>query len=377
MKRIAILGSTGTIGQSCLKVVRNLGERFKVVSLAVNERTEALADQILEFNPELVAVYNLKKAKELSKRFPSLQVEKEMEGLIAAACHPEVDIVVVAMDGTRALLPTSAAIDAGKNIALATKEVLVSAGQIIMASVKQRGVSLIPIDSEHSAFMQCLRAGNTKEVKRAILTYSGGPLRDISPEELENVTLERALNHPKCRMGQKATIDSSTAMNKGLEYIEASWLFKIPPEKIEVMLHPEGVIHGLLEFEDGSLIAQFASNDMAIPIQYALTAPDRLGCSGELLDFGRLNQLSLTPYRPNGLNGLDLAKEALRKGQSYPCYMNAANEVLVKRFIDGEIRWTEILQKLEKLLTNHRAGFIKTLDDVIAVDEQARKEAKK
>lgn len=372
-KKIALLGSTGSIGESCLKVVSHLNDELEVVTLAVNGNISRLQEQVKVFNPKLVAVYDAEKAKNLQTSRTS--VVSGMDGLIEAATHPDVDLVVIAIDGTAALLPTFAAIEAGKDVALATKEVLVSAGKLVMERVKEKGVKLLPIDSEHSALFQCLQNSPTKEISRLIITYSGGSLRDLSHEEFKNVTVEQALNHPNWSMGPKVTVDSSTLMNKGLELIEAHWLFSVPLDQIEVVVHPQSIVHGFVEFNDHSILAQMGDPDMITPIQYALTYPNRKESLLKPFDFTKIIQLDFQPVNRPKPHCLGLAYDAVRKGQSYPCYMNAANEVLVKRFLDREISWMGITEKLESLLEKHHPNEVPNIEAIIAVDKEARREA--
>lgn len=375
MKKLSILGSTGSIGVSTLNVVRHLKDEFSVVALAAGSNIDALEAQAAEFKPALIAVYDESKAKELRKRLPNTQIVSGMDGLIEAATHDEAEMLVSAISGTRGISPTVAAIRAGKDIGLANKEVLVSGGQLVMDLVKRHGVNMLPIDSEHSALFQCLegRAGNA--VRRLILTASGGPFRRSSQEELASLTVEQALNHPTWQMGAKITIDSSTLMNKGLEVIEAHWLFDVPVEQIEVVVHPQSVIHSMVEFEDCSILAQMGAPNMELPIQYALSYPKRMPSLLRPFDFATHSVLNFEQADTERFPCLKIAFMAMREGASYPCYMNAANEVLVHRFLDRQIGWQDIGGRLEKLLEGHRRQQVDSIEEVLAVDHEARAEA--
>lgn len=375
MKKLAILGCTGSIGKSTLEIVKNNPQAFLVTTLAAHQNTELLAEQIALFHPELVAVYDEKKASELKERFPSQKIVSGEEGLLEAATHPSVDFVVMAIVGTRALKPTLAAIESGKAIGLANKEVLVAAGELITRKARHKGISLLPIDSEHSALFQCLEGRNHSEVRRLILTASGGPFRTRSQEDLGKITVEEALNHPTWKMGPKVTIDSSTLINKGLEMIEARWLFDMPAEKIEVVIHPQSIVHSLVEFIDGSLLAQASEPNMIYPIQYALTYPERKTGMFPPFDFMKNNTWTFFAPDHQKFPSLNLVHESIKRGGSAPCYLNAANEVLVARFINREISWLQIVQKLEKLLVHHRDIHPDSLEEVLAIDREARMEA--
>ncbi len=375
MKTIAILGSTGSIGTSTLEVAEHLGEAVQVAALAAGENIDLLEKQARQFKPKLLAVYNKEKAMELQRRLPDVEVVGGAEGLAAAAAHPDVDFVVSAISGAIGLEPTIEAIKAGKDIGLANKEVLVAGGELIMGLSKKQGVRLLPIDSEHSALFQCLAGERSEDVSRLILTASGGPFRGFSADRLEKVAVEDALKHPNWSMGAKITVDSSTMMNKGLEVIEARWLFDIPADRIDVVIHPQSIIHSLVEFLDGSMKAQMSEPSMLMPIQYALTYPGR--APGLLTPFDFIGNGMLEFYLPDDRKFpcLSLAYEALRAGGSWPCYLNAANEALVDRFLKKQIRWIEIGQKLQTLLGRHRSEQIDSLEKIIAIDQAARRDA--
>lgn len=375
MKRIAILGSTGSIGQNTLNVVRHLKNKFKVVALAAKENIDLLEAQAREFKPALIAVYNPDKALELQRRLPGQTILAGMEGLLAVASHPEADLVVSALAGTVGLQPTIEAIQSGKDVGLANKEALVSGGALVMQLVKEKKINLLPIDSEHSAIFQCLKGEPKKAVHRLILTSSGGPFRTWTDQQLDQVTVEQALKHPTWKMGPKVTIDSSTLMNKGLEVIEAYWLFNLDPDKIEVVIHPQSIIHSLVEFCDYSMLAQMGEPNMIVPIQYALTYPDRYPGMLKPFDFVKHAKLEFAMPNKQTFRCLALAYEALKQGGSLPCYMNAANEVLVQRFIAGEMGWKEIGIQLEILMSQHPVVSVDSLDTILAIDALAREEA--
>jgi 1-deoxy-D-xylulose-5-phosphate reductoisomerase len=375
MKQIAILGSTGSIGCNALNVVRHLKSRLKIVALAARDNIDLLEKQAHEFQPLIIGVFNPKKALELQKRLPNQTIIAGMEGLKAVAACSEADMVISAIAGTLGLQPTIEAILAGKDVGLANKEVLVSGGALVMQLVKERGVQLIPIDSEHSAIFQCLNGEKKSAIDRIVLTSSGGPFRTWSQKQLEGVTVEQALEHPNFRMGPKVTIDSSTLMNKGLEVIEAYWLFDTQIDNIEVVIHPQQIIHSLVEFNDYSMLAQMGEPQMIVPIQYAMTYPDRYPGMLKRFDFVKHPNLEFSLPDFTKFRCLSLAYEAIRQGGSLPCYMNAANEVLVQRFLAREISWGEIGIQLERLMSRHRIQTVDALDAILAIDAQAREEA--
>ena len=376
-KKISILGSTGSIGQNTLRIASHLSDDFEVVAIAAKSQIDLLEAQAHLFSPKVIAVYDEEKARELQKRLPQFHVVGGMEGLKEAATVSEADMVVSAMTGSLGIFPTLAAIQAGKTIALANKEVLVSAGQIVMELAKQRNVPIIPIDSEHSALFQCMNGVKPSDVHRMILTASGGPFLHFAQEKLNEITVEQALVHPNWRMGPKVTIDSSTLMNKGLEVIEAHYLFQIPLKQIEVVIHPQSVIHSMVEMIDGSMMAQMSEPNMIIPIQYAMTYPERKIGLLPKFDFNRFSKLEFYAPDRKRFVCLELAYESLHRGGNAPCYLNAANEVLVERFVRGEIGWIDIAKKLEKLLTSFNADQELDLEKVIATDKMAREQAAK
>jgi 1-deoxy-D-xylulose-5-phosphate reductoisomerase len=375
MKRLAILGSTGSIGVNALRVAEHLKDEMRVVALAAKSNIDLLEQQARQFSPEVIAVYDEDKALELQRRLPRYRILCGMQGLETAASYSGVDFVVSAISGTIGLAPTVAAIKSGKNVGLANKEALISGGSLVMSLVREKGVQLIPIDSEHSALFQCLNGENIQSVQRLILTASGGPFRTYDNEQLSQVTAEQALCHPRWKMGPKVTIDCSTLMNKGLEVIEAHWLFGMPIDKIDVVIHPQSIIHSMVEFVDNSIMAQMGETSMIIPIQYALTYPNRR--PGLLSKFDFMKYANLQFFQPDleKFSCLRLAFDAVRIGGTMPCYMNAANEVLVQRFLEQKISWLDISSKLEKLMSRHSPAKVSSLEDVYAVDSQARHEA--
>lgn len=375
-KKIAVLGSTGSIGKSTLRVAKHLEEDLEVVALAAKSNIDLLEIQAKEFKPEILAVYEPKGASELQKRVPHIPVLSGVEGLKAIASLNGADFVMLAIMGSAGLLPAIEAIRAGKQVGLATKEVLICAGQLIQTLAKENGVTLIPVDSEHSALFQCLRGEKTQDVRRLILTASGGPFKNLSDDALSNVTLDQAMSHPNYRMGPKVTVDSSTLMNKGLEMIEARWLYDIDPQKVEAVIHPEQRIHSCVEYVDGSVMAQMSEPDMLLPIQYALTYPERKRGLLAPYDFMKNHTLTFFPPDKKKFLCLDLAEQAMIEGKSYPCFLNAANEILVERFLQKKISWKEIGTKLEKLISSHEPLNLLTLEAILEVDSLAREKAR-
>lgn len=377
MKYLTILGSTGSIGKNCLKIAKHLGEEsIKIVALAARSNIDLLEEQAREFHPELIAVYDLDQASKLQKKIPHIPVIGGMEGLEAVAVHKKTNFVISAMNGAIGLSPTIAAIRAGKNIGFANKEILVAGGEMVISLVRKHEVELIPIDSELTAIFQCLKDEDKRAVQRILITASGGPFRNYTMEQLRTVTVDHALNHPNYRMGPKVTIDSSTLMNKGLEMIEAHWLFQVPLEKIEVVVHPQQIIHGMVEFVDNSVLAHLSDPDMRVPIQYALTYPKRYTGSLSPFDFFKNHTLQFSAPDINKFRCLKLAYDAIRCGGSLPCYMNAVNEVLVHRFLNKEIAWTDIAFKLEDLMSRHAVASVASFEDVLSIDQMARQDAK-
>ena len=375
MRHLTILGSTGSIGTQALDVIRANPGAFRVEALTANKNIDLLKRQILEFSPELVCVYEENNAAELKDFLETADIDKRpevvsgMEGLIKAAAFPASDMVLSALVGMTGIRPTVEAIRAGKDIALANKETLVCAGHIIMTEAARCGVKIIPVDSEHSAIFQSLNGESGSKIEKIILTASGGPFRGYTRKQLENVTLEDTLKHPNWKMGRKVTIDSSTLANKGLEVIEAGWLFNVPPEKIQVVVQPQSIIHSAVQFTDGAIIAQMGLPDMKIPIQYALCYPERQAFAGERVDFFELGGITFEKPDTEAFRALPLAYEAMKIGGSMPCVFNAANERAVAKFIKGDITFLEIPDIIENEMKNHKVIANPTLDEVIAIGE--------
>ncbi|MFD1674673.1 1-deoxy-D-xylulose-5-phosphate reductoisomerase [Alicyclobacillus fodiniaquatilis] len=377
MQTVAILGSTGAIGTRALEVVEALAGQVKVTVLAAGENTELLARQIFQFQPRLVSVGTEAAVKDLTARLGANAPEIVVgdEGLIEAATYPT-DIVLNAVMGARGIQPALAAVRRGARLALANKECLVAAGSFIMAEARQHGALIVPVDSEHCALFQSMLAGQQREVERWIITASGGPFRTWETGRLATATIADALNHPNWNMGKKITVDSATLMNKGLEVIEAHHLFAAPYDKIEVLVHPQSIVHSMVEYIDGSVMAQLATHDMRLPIQYALTYPNRLKLSWPRLNFANYGQLTFEQPDTNKFPALDLAISAGKAGGYAPCILNAANEVAVSAFLAGEITFVRIAQVVEETLAYESGGAPSSVDDVVAMDRQARERAR-
>lgn len=371
MKKIAILGSTGSIGTQTLDVVREHSDELQVVALAAGTNKERLKEQIKEFHPKLVSLSDEKKAQELKEELAGEQVEVVcgMEGLIEVAGADSADVVVTAVVGMMGILPTMEAIKKGKDIALANKETLVTAGHLIIPMAKEYGVSILPVDSEHSAIFQSLQGEPKAALDKILLTASGGPFRGKSAEFLETVTLEAALNHPNWSMGPKITIDSSTMVNKGLEVMEAKWLFGVDYSQIEVVIQPQSIIHSMVQYVDGAIIAQFGTPDMRVPIEYALFYPERRSLSGDRLDFSKLSQITFEKPDYKVFRGLSLAIEAGKTGGTMPTVFNAANERAVAKFLKGEIKYTDIVRSIEKCMDAHKVSAHPDLEEILATEQ--------
>ena len=354
MKKIAILGSTGSIGTQTLEVARNNGD-LEIVSLAAGSNIKKLEEQIREFHPRLVAVWTEEKAKELRDAVKDLDVKvvSGMDGLIRVCTLPEAEIVVTAIVGMIGIVPTIAAMKVGKDIALANKETLVTAGHIIIPLAKETGVKILPVDSEHSAIFQCLNGENRSQLKKILLTASGGPFRGKKLEDLKNIQVEDALKHPNWAMGRKITIDSSTLVNKGLEMMEAKWLFGVEPKDIQIVVQPKSIIHSMVEFVDGAVIAQLGTPDMKLPIQYALYYPERRYLAGPRLDLAALGKITFEDPDPETFLGLKYALEAAKTGGSMPTVFNAANERAVSKFLDRKIGFTDIYTIIRSCMNQH------------------------
>jgi 1-deoxy-D-xylulose-5-phosphate reductoisomerase len=374
-RKIAVLGSTGSIGKNALKIAANLPDEIEITALCAHDNIDLLEQQAREFHPRIIGVHDKEKALILQKRLPHMRVLGGIEGICEIAAGPDAEMVLVAIVGAAGLKPTAKAIEAGKMIALANKETLVAGGAYIMPLARKHGVTIIPVDSEHNAIYQCLHREEKKSVRRLILTSSGGPFREWDHERLKHVTLEDALKHPNFAMGAKVTIDSSTLMNKGLEVIEAYWLFDAAIDQIEVLIHPQQKIHSMVEFNDGSILAEMAEPDMLIPIQYAMTYPKR--CQGLLppFDFVKNSRLDFVQPDVSKFRCLKLAYEALSRGGTLACYMNAANEVFVNRFMKREMSWMSISQKLESLMEKYDNTANTSLESILQVDQMARQHA--
>ena len=380
MKHLAILGSTGSIGQNALSVVETHSDEFVVAGLAANTSVDRIEQQVRQFRPRLVALSSEEDASRLRKRLndvKAVEVLSGAEGISAVATMAEVDLVLDAIGGAAGLLPTLEAIQSGKDLAFVNKEVLVMCGSLIMEAAQENGVRLLPVDSEISAIFQCLSNVNGDNCKRAeihrlILTGSGGPFRETPLEQLDAVTPQQALKHPNWKMGAKVTIDSATMMNKGFEVIESKWFFDVKLSQIEVVIHPESIIHSMVEFVDGSLLAQLAVSDMRLPIQYALTYPCRLPTSVPRLDLSQIGALHMEPVDSEKFPCLELAYSAAKVGGTLPTVLSSADEVVVQAFLNRQIGFMDIPNYLEEVMTRHDVIFQPTLDDILAADRWAR-----
>jgi 1-deoxy-D-xylulose-5-phosphate reductoisomerase len=379
MKKIAILGSTGSIGTSTLAVAEQFPDRFKIEAIAGGNNSELLESQIRKFRPSLAAIADAEAAESLRKKCNDMQVRivSGVEGMIEVATAEAADITVSAIVGTAGLVPTIAAIQAGKDIALANKEVLVTAGELVMAECRRWNVRLFPVDSEHSAIFQCLHSGQRGDVKRLILTASGGPFRNHTRDDLAKVRLAEALRHPNWSMGRKITIDSATLMNKGLEVIEAHWLFGMAPEQIKVLVHPQSIVHSLVEYRDGSVVAQLGMPDMKGPIAYALSYPERLPDVSPGLDLASIATLTFQEPDHELFPCLGYAYDALKAGGSMPAVLSAANEVAVRYFLEEKIGFLDVPRVLKFVMEAHTPVTFKTVDEVLKADLWARREAEK
>ncbi len=378
MKRLSILGSTGSIGVNTLHIVSQFPERFKVVSLSAGLNTQLLKQQILQFRPKVVSVLTKELSETLRRELKNVPVEivHGIEGLIQVATHPEVDQVVSAIVGAVGLIPTLSAIKTGKTIALANKESLVMAGKIVMEEVKRNHVRILPVDSEHSAIFQALLGHQKEDVHRLLLTASGGPFLNLPFAKLHDVTVREALNHPHWEMGKKITIDSASLMNKGLEVIEAHWLFDVPVEKIVVLIHPQSVVHSMVEYIDGSMVAQMGIADMRIPISYALSFPERLNLNLPPLNLSKSEGLTFSLPDPERFPCLKLAYQSIEIGETMPAILNAANEVAVGAFLEGSIKFTNIPVLLKRVMEEHEVKPVHTIEDILKADHWAREKAK-
>ena len=373
MKNIAVLGSTGSIGTQTLDVVRSHPELFHISVLAAHSHDELLEQQIREFQPELAVLSDEDAYKRLKSRYSgTTQLAGGRQAFIDAAAVDAVDTVVTSMMGFAGLEPTMKALDARKNIALANKETLVVAGEIVMRRAKEQGVSILPVDSEHCAFYQCLQGEKRETIEKLLLTCSGGPFRGKKREDLKDATVKQVLAHPTWNMGQKITVDSATLVNKGLEVIEAKWLYGVSYDQIQVVVHPQSIVHSMVQFHDGAVIAQLGSTDMKLPIQYALTYPNRTVSSFERLDFWKMKDLTFSQPDTDTFKGLKFAYEAGDMGGTMPCVFNAANEVAVGAFLKGGIRFLDIYDIIEETMLKRECILEPTLDELFAEDRWAR-----
>ena len=372
MRNVAILGSTGSIGTQTLDVIRHNND-LKLVAISAGSNITLLEDQIREFHPQLVAVWSEEKAKALRVAVadvtPACKIVSGMEGLIEVATIESSDILITAVVGMIGIKPTIAAIEAGKDIGLANKETLVTAGHIIMPLAKKKEVSILPVDSEHSAIFQCMNGEKENSIHKILLTASGGPFRGMTKKDLEIVTLEMALKHPNWSMGKKITIDSATMVNKGLEVIEAKWLFDVTPEQIEVVIQPQSIIHSMIEWEDGAVMAQLGTPDMRLPIQYALYYPKRVFLDGQRLDFSTLTEITFQKPDLDTFKGLKYAYDAIRIGGSMPTVLNAANELAVAKFLNEKIQFLEIYEIIQKCMEEHTLIQNPTVEEILETEQ--------
>jgi len=377
MKRVILLGASGSIGESTCKVARALPEKMKIVGLAVAKSTDRLLEQAQEFGVKALAVSDVRAAENVKNRLPSgAKFYSGPDGLTRMVEDTQADMVLVAIVGTAGLAPALAALQSGKDLAVASKEILVLAGSAVIAEAKKRGKQILPVDSEHNAIFQCLQGANGKEVRKVILTASGGPFRRSSSQEMEKVTVAQALKHPTWSMGKKITIDSATMFNKGLEMIEAHWLFGLPMSRVDVVVHPQSIVHSMVEFIDGSVLAQLSVTDMCFPIQYAVTYPERMPSGLPPLDLAKLGSLSFEAPDEKRFPALRLAREAGEAGGTLPGVFNAANEVAVEAFLEGRISFPRIWGMVESVMQEHRTEKNPNLDSIVAADQWARVQAK-
>ena len=378
MKSLALLGSTGSVGVNTLDLVRRFPDDFKVRGLVAGRNLKLLASQVKEFSPEWVSIREREQVPMLRRLLGNGRTEIFWgeEGAVRIATSGGIDVVVAAIVGGAGLVPTFEAVRAGKEVALANKEALVMAGEIFVREAKKNGVRLLPVDSEHSAIFQCLQGGSREEVERLILTASGGPFLRTPLKKLKHVTVRQALKHPNWKMGPKITVDSATMMNKGLEVVEARWLFDMPPSKVEVVIHPQSIVHSMVQYQDGSIIAQLGIPDMRIPIAYALSCPRRLKVDLEPLELTEKGELNFLPVEKRRYPALRLAYEALETGGTMPAVLNAANEIAVEAFLSARIGFRKIHRVIEKTMEAHSDGCPKGLKDILEVDGWARRTAK-
>jgi len=374
MKNVVVLGSTGSIGKNALEVLSHFPDQFTLWGISTNRNVDLLEEQIRQLKPRMAAVVDEGSFQRFPRNFDT-EIFSGLAGLKRLCTHPEVDLVINALVGSIGLLPSLDALESGKRLATANKESLVMAGELLVQKAKEKGTEIIPIDSEHSAIQQCLLSGKKNEVKRIILTASGGPFWGKSETELSRITVEEALSHPTWEMGKKITVDSASLMNKGLEVIEAHWLFDVPPDRIKVVIHPQSIIHSMVEFVDGSVIAQMSVPDMKLPLQYALFYPQRVYSPNTSLDLTKARQLTFFEPDYGKFPCLKLAYQALEMGGTAPAVLNSANEVVVDAFLSGRIKFTDIWILLQKVLSKHRVKLNPNLDDILKADSWGRKTA--
>jgi 1-deoxy-D-xylulose-5-phosphate reductoisomerase len=374
-KKVCILGSTGSIGRNALKVISDLSNRFEICGLSAQSNVSLLAEQANKFRPKAVAIADEKGESELRKKLKKrIRVFSGKDGVEELAGKEEADIILVAISGSASIRPAYAAVSSGKDVALASKEALVSAGHIITREAKRKNAAIIPVDSEHSAVFQCLLGNNVSRVSRLYITASGGPLRNMPKRTFKDLPAKIVLKHPKWKMGKKISVDSATMMNKGLEVIEAKWLFGIGIDKIKILIHPEAIVHSMVEFIDGSLLAQLGITDMRLPIQYALSYPERFKNRLKPLDLVQTRGLTFHKPDMHKFPSLKLAYEAAKKGGSAPCVLNASNEIAVKAFLDGKIKFTDIPVIIEKLLSRHKRIAFPSLDEIDRIEKWVEEE---
>jgi len=375
MKNVVVLGSTGSIGKNSLEVLSNFPDRFSVFGLSANKNVKLLEEQIKQFRPRMAVITDEESFEHLPQDYGT-EILSGIDGLKRLCSHPQVNLVINALVGSVGLLPSLEALDSGKNLAIANKESLVMAGELLIQKAEEKGGEILPIDSEHSAIKQCLLSGKKEEVKRLILTASGGPFLNKSRQSLEEITVEEALSHPTWEMGKKISIDSATLMNKGLEVIEAQWLFGIPSDRIEVLVHPQSIVHSMVEFVDGSVIAQMSLPDMKLPIQYALFYPQRIFSNNTSLDLTKAGQLTFLEPDTEKFPCLGLAYQALKMGGTAPAVLNAANEVAVEAFLAARIGFTDIQKIVKEALRRHQVKSCPRLDDILNADRWAKETGK-
>jgi len=375
MKNVVILGSTGSIGKNSLEVLSNFSDRFLVFGLSTNKNVKLLEEQIKQFRPRMAVITDEESFEHLPQDYDT-EILSGIDGLKRLCSHPQVNLVINALVGSVGLLPSLEALESGKNLAIANKESLVMAGELLIQKAREKGGEILPIDSEHSAIKQCLLSGKKEEVKRLILTASGGPFLNKSRQNLKEITVDEALSHPTWEMGKKITIDSATLMNKGLEVIEAHWLFGIPYDRIEVLVHPQSIVHSMVEFVDGSVIAQMSLPDMKLPIQYALFYPQRIFSNNTSLDLTKAGQLTFLEPDTEKFPCLGLAYQALEMGGTAPAVLNAANEVAVEAFLAARIGFTDIQKIVKEALRRHQVKSCPRLDDILNADKWAKQTGK-